>query len=149
MRNRLGVLVCGGVPKTPCVAIAQTYGPTRSFRLGFTPFPPAYSEMARDIAYAYIGRSGDLISHEFQGGVPWPEALQSADWSTYPSNVLAEWSAVAARDAAFVPGHARYVSIHPINGAYDGLAPYWGTSSPMPLPYPWSSYDFDQPEVVL
>jgi hypothetical protein len=149
MRNRLRVLAGALVLTAPCLVIAQTYGPTRSFRLGFTPFPPAYSEMARDVAYTYIGRSGDLISHTFQGGVPWPEALQSADWRTYPSNVLAEWSAIAARDAVFVPGHARYVSIHPINGAYDGLAPYWGTSTFMPLPYPWSSYTFDQPEVVL
>jgi hypothetical protein len=130
------------------VATAQTYEPARPFHLGFTPFPPAYSDTARDIAYAYIREHGDLISHTFQGGVPWPEALQSADWRTYPPGLLAEWSAIAARDAAFLPGHARYISIHPINGSYDGLAPYWGSSESMPLPSPWTTYGFDQPEVA-
>jgi len=130
------------------VATAQTYEPVRPFHLGFTPFPPAYSDTARDIAYAYLREHADLISHTFQGGVPWPEALRSADWRTYPPALLAEWSANAVRDAAFVPGHARYISIHPINGSYDGLAPYWGSSESLPLPSPWNAYGFDHPDVA-
>src|SRR5262245_48038555 len=86
----------------------------RSYRLGFTPLPPVYSTFGRGIVYSYMSAAADLVSHTFQDGVPWNEALLSSDWRTYPSGVRAKWQDLAAYDDYFIPNHARYVSIQPI-----------------------------------
>ena len=33
----------------------------------------------------------DMVSHTFQNGVPWPEALNSSDFWNYPMSVIGEW----------------------------------------------------------
>lgn len=121
----------------------------RSFRLGFTPLPPVYSDFGRGIVYSYLNVASDLVSHTLQDGVPWNEALLSSDWRTYPAGVLSKWRELATYDDYFIPGHARYVSIHPINYAYEGLAEYWGDQALMPLPAPWSTLRFNNPFVKL
>ncbi len=109
---------------------------TRSFHLGFTPFPSRNDVSARDLAYAHIRDHGDIVAHTFQDGVPSPEALASSDYWTYPTGVLYEWLLTWYRDDTFVPRHARYISLQPINNSYDGLAPYWGVFPHQPLPPP-------------
>ena len=121
----------------------------RSFRLGFTPLPPVYSDFGRGIVYGYMSAASDLVSHTLQDGVPWNEALLSSDWRTYPSSLRSKWSELATYDNYFIPNHARYVSIHPINYAYEGLAEYWGEQPSMPLPAPWNSLRFNNPFVKL
>lgn len=120
---------------------------TRSFQLGFTPLPPVYSQFGFDVAYTYLQRESDLVSHTLQYGVPWPEALKSSDWRTYPDNLKKAWEQLLAADEFFIPNHFRYISIHPINYQYDGLAEYWGEQSLQPLPSPWNTYNFDDPNV--
>lgn len=46
---------------------------TRSFHLGFTPFPYDISQEAVDYVYAAIADDADIIAHHFDDGVPWPE----------------------------------------------------------------------------
>jgi hypothetical protein len=121
--------------------------PTRPFHLGFTPMPPVYSELGFGVTYTYLQRESDLVSHTLQYGVPWSEALQSSDWRTYPANLRSSWEQLLAADNYFIPGHARYISIHPINYGYDGLAEYWGDRASQPLPSPWNTYAFDDPNV--
>jgi hypothetical protein len=131
------------------IAVPASAQQDRSFRLGFTPLPPVYSNFGRGIVYNYISAAADLVSHTLQDGVPWNEALLSSDWRTYPSSLRSKWSELAAYDSYFIPNHARYVSIHPINYAYDGLAEYWGEQPAMPLPAPWSSLRFNNSFVKL
>jgi hypothetical protein len=120
---------------------------TRSFYMGFTPFAPVFSDLGRSVAYGYLGAHADIVSHTLQDGVPWNEALASSDWRTYPRSVLDRWGELRTNDATFIPGHARYVSIHPIASSYDGLAEYWGDAPLQPLPAPWNARGFDHPDV--
>ena len=121
---------------------------TRSFHLGFTPFPSADSVPARDLTYGHLRDHADLVAHTFQDGVPWNEALASSDYWTYPTGVLFEWLLTFYRDLIFIPMHARYVSLQPMSFNYDGLAPYWGTSPHQPLPPEWQLRRFNHPDVV-
>ena len=119
----------------------------RPFELGFTPLPPVYSTFGQNVVYGYLQQHGDLVSHTLQYGVPWPQAYASSDYHTYPAGLRSTWEALAATDATFIPGHARYISIQPINYAYDGIAEYWGDRTLMPLPAPWNARGFDDPAV--
>jgi len=129
------------------VATAAAQPPSRPFHMGTTPLPPVWSSFGQDIAYSYLQVEGDAVSHTLQHGVPWSEALLSSDWRTYPSSVLQMWGEIVTNDALFIPNHARYVSIHPISSAYNGLAEYWGTEQLQTLPPPWNSKSFDDPDV--
>jgi hypothetical protein len=119
----------------------------RTFRLGFSAFPTSDSESERNLAYMMVRDHGDLVSHSFQQGVPWPEALVSADYRSFPSGVINEWGMAAFRDATFVPNHSKYISIQPINFAYNGLADYWGASPSQPLGPPWDGVRFNDARV--
>ncbi|HEB89699.1 MAG TPA: hypothetical protein ENI85_09025 [Deltaproteobacteria bacterium] len=126
------------------VAVAGTTSAqqTRSFAMGFTPWPSDATTAAVDLAYAQISAHGDLIAHHFDGGVPWPEALAGAP---LPAAVEAE---LAARVAATPPGHRVYLALSPLNGSRDGLAPYWNTTPNDPLPPAWAAKPFDDPDVI-
>jgi hypothetical protein len=52
----------------------QLQGPTRSFYMGTTPWPPDFTKRGYDLAYDFIEKDCDLISHHFDDGVPWEEA---------------------------------------------------------------------------
>ena len=126
------------------VAVAGTTSAqqTRSFAMGFTPWPSDATTAAVDLAYAQISAHGDLIAHHFDGGVPWPEALAGAP---LPAAVEAE---LAARVAATPAGHRVYLALSPLNGTRDGLAPYWNTTPNDPLPPAWAARTFDDPDVI-
>ncbi len=53
---------------------------TRTFYMGFTPFPYDISNEAVDYVYDKLATDADLISHHFDDGIPWPEALSGADF---------------------------------------------------------------------
>lgn len=115
---------------------------------GFSSLPPADSDTGRYAAYALLRGHGDIVAHSLQDGVPWPEALASSDPSTYPASLVATWARLRALDDTFVPGHARYLMLNPVDTAnYAALAPDWADASINPLPAPWSSYEFDDPAV--
>ena len=126
---------------------ATAQEPGRSFHLGFTPLPPVFSTYGRGIVNAYLRGASDLVSHTFQHGVPWPEALQSSDWRTYPEDLRKRWADAAFYDDYFLPTHARYISIHPINYAYNGPADYWGAQGTTALTAPWNAHNFNHPDV--
>jgi hypothetical protein len=83
----------------------------------------------------------------FQEGIPWVEASKSSDLKTFPAAVQAHLATIASRNAKYVPRHPIYLSVNPINLDFLGLAPYWGTTTNQPLPDPWNTYDFNNPEV--
>ena len=115
--------------------------PTRSYHLGFTPFPHDISQAAIDYVYAAIGNDADIIAHHFDEGIPWPEALAGSD---YQQNVLDDWN---QRKSKTPSGHKVYVAITPINTSRNGLALYWGPDDNLPLPDPWNGYAFNHDDV--
>ena len=58
---------------------------TRSFHLGFTPFPYDISQDAIDYVYARLAANADIVAHHFDEGVPWPEALAG---TAYDQNIM-------------------------------------------------------------
>lgn len=109
---------------------------TRSFLLGFTPFPYAHSEEAVDYVYNKIETDGDIINHHFDNGVPWVEALEGVD---FHERVMADWEFRKSRTPA---NHKVYVSVTPLNESRTGIAPYRGERERMPLPETWTGATF-------
>lgn len=153
-RDITGVSAIGGLgasllPGGGFIAILSP-SPDRSRPVlqGFTSLAPADTPGGRVAAYALLRDHADLVAHSLQDGVPWPEALASSDVATYPASLRATWASLRAHDETFVPGHARYLMLNPIDTAnYSAIAPYWAEQTIQPLPAPWSSYEFDDPAV--
>mgnify|MGYP000330103498 CR=1 FL=1 len=113
---------------------------TRSFYLGFTPFPYDISEEAVNYVYDKIETEADIINHHFDNGVPWQEALTGAPFS---QAVIDDWNFRKTHTSASLKV---YLSVTPINFSRDGLAAYRGAQDNMALPAPWNTYQFnDEP----
>ena len=120
---------------------AQDETTPRHFRLGFTPFPYEISLEAVDWVYEHIATDADIITHHFDDGIPWPEALAGED---YALEYRGDWQGRIERTP---PDHEIFLSLTPINFDRNGLAPYRGGEGDMPLPTPWNTYDFTHPDV--
>jgi hypothetical protein len=120
---------------------------SRSFVMGFTPFPHAGTQDAVDAAYAVIASDADLIAHHFDDGVPWEEALNNAASyrDTYDGAYLAE---LDSRLAASPRGHTVYIAATPLNFERAGLALHRGATGSEPLTPPWDGYALDHPNVI-
>ncbi len=114
---------------------------SRSFYMGFTPFPPDWSAKAVDEVYAFVKDHSDLVAHHFDGGIPWQEALEDKE---FPSALKTEWN---TRKSKTPSGDKVYIAISPIAFSRDALAPVWGSSENQPLEEPWKSYRFNDPKV--
>lgn len=113
---------------------------TRTFYLGFTPFPYAISQEAVDFTYEKIAADADIINHHFDNGVPWIEAENN---DPFHINITNDWQ---FRKNSTPAGHKIYVSVTPINFFRTGLANYRATEEDMELPAPWNTYSFnDEP----
>jgi hypothetical protein len=114
---------------------------SRSFRMGFTPFPYEISESAVSYVYTKLDAEADIINHHFDNGVPWPEALSGASFS---QNILNDWNFRKIKTSAH---HKVYVSVTPINFSRTGLAAYRGETDNLELPSPWNTYRFNDEQV--
>jgi hypothetical protein len=115
--------------------------PSRSFYMGFTPFPYDVSLAAVEETYTNINSNSDIINHHFDNGVPWPEALNGEQFS---ENIMGDWT--FRRNET--PASAKViVSVAALNGNRDGMAKYRGTADDMDLPSPWDTYTFSDAEV--
>ncbi len=113
---------------------------TRTFYLGFTPFPYAISQQAVEFTYEKIASDADIVNHHFDNGVPWVEAEND---DPFHINVTNDWQ---HRKSSTPAGHKVYVSVTPINFLRTGLAKYRAAEEDMELPEPWDSYSFnDEP----
>ena len=115
---------------------------TRTFELGFTPWPYDATVGAVNFVYTEAAARGDFIAHHLDGGIPWEEALTGA---AYSADVEAELSTRLDNTPA---GQRTYLALSPLNGSRDGLASYWGTATNQPLPPPWDTRQFDDPNVI-
>ena len=115
---------------------------TRAFELGFTPWPYDATTTAVNFIYSEAASRGDFIAHHLDGGVPWEEALNGTAYS-------AELESELSTRLSNTPANMRtYLALSPLNGARDGLADYWGTATNQPLPAPWDTRGFADPEVL-
>jgi hypothetical protein len=136
------LLACGSPATAPAAPLPEPFSlESRSFRLGFTPFPHDISQEAVDFTYAHIAADADLIAIHLDNGIPWPEALSGTDFDPH---IMQQWE----QDRSHIPNdHAVYVAITPVSIGRDSLAPYRAAADDMPLPAPWDAARFDDPDV--
>jgi hypothetical protein len=140
-----GILIlalCGLLFLTSCGDIVGGGAGSRTYVMGFTGFPHANSMAAVLAAWDVIASDGDLAVIHEDGGIPWQEAL---DGTAYPAS-YASWLEYVR--SLIPPGHAKYLAVTPISSSRDGLALYRGDGSDEPLPPPWNTYMFDEPDVM-
>ena len=123
---------------------AADAGPSRSFRLGFTPFAYDASQAALDFTYAKLNSDADLFAFHTTEGVPWLEAAQDLPFDAYGQALKDKWT---QQKAHVTTDHAVYVALTPLDDSRSRLADYWGSHDHMPLPAPFSSYALNAPEV--
>ena len=116
---------------------------TRSFALGFTPWPYDATLEAINFVNNEIVSNGDIIAHHLDGGIPWQEAL---DETALPAAVEDEINTRVANTPA---DKLVYLTVSPFNIGRDNIAAYWNESGTgQPLTPPWDERDFDSAEVI-
>ena len=98
----------------------STHDATRSYFLGFTPFPYAVSQEAIDFSYAEITANADFVAHHLEEGIPWDELDADLGIDSFPSELKDGW---AQRKAKSPPGHLTFVAVTPISLLRNGIAP--------------------------
>jgi hypothetical protein len=68
---------------------------TRSFHMGFTPFPYENSLEAVNYVYDRLETDSDIINHHFDNGVPWNEALNN---TPFHANIIS-WATGSSEKA--------------------------------------------------
>jgi hypothetical protein len=122
----------------------------RSFSMGFTSFPHAFTVEAVVSAYDVITNDADMIVQHFDDGVPWQEALDNADNATayrdtYDINLLNDLDFKLQHNPA---GHSLYLAVTPLGPMREGLALHRGASGNEPLTPPWDTNALDHPDVI-
>ena len=110
---------------------------SRSFAMGFTPFPHDGALQGVLDAFEMIDEEGDLAVYHWDNGVPWNEMLNGQ-----PHPDLGTLQYLRSLCPA---GNEVYLAVTPISITRDGLAPFYGDQ---PLTPPWDGYAFDDPDVV-
>jgi hypothetical protein len=114
---------------------------TRSFYMGFTPFPYEISVAAVNDVYAKLETDADIINHHFDNGVPWVEALNE---QPFHQAIADDWNFRKSKTSA---NHKIYLSVTPLNALRTGLASYRAGEENMALPTPWDTYPFNHVNV--
>lgn len=90
-------------PSTNTVTLAES---SRSFYMGFTRWPPEATAVGIERMNRFIAEHGDLTALHFDGGIPWPEALQNEN------GPLSRWGNERMADSARVyPERAQVAGI--------------------------------------
>jgi hypothetical protein len=114
---------------------------TRPFYLSFTPFPYEISTQAIDFSYDRISKDADMITHSFDEGIPWIEALNNQPFS---KKIQDDWT---NRLSKTPKNHKIFVQQSPISFYREGLALYRKDDDNIPLPKPWDTYLFNNNNV--
>jgi hypothetical protein len=103
----------------------------RPFNMGFSSWPHGPTLAAVNTTWEKIHENGDLVSIQFNNGVPWVEAYAGTPFS---SNVM---NKIAYQKSRLQPGEKVYLEVAPANTLRTDLADYWGDSEAMPRPGEW------------
>lgn len=128
-------LCLAGCPSDP--EVKRT---SRSFYMGFTPFPWDMTAEAVKTTNKFIVENGDIIAHHLDAGVPWSEAL---DDRPFHINLQNDWK--NRKDAS--SDMKIFVSVTPLNSGRSGMALHRGKDENMPLPNRFKDVAFDDPIV--
>jgi len=121
--------------------------PTRSFKMGFTPWPYAATLAAVDDIYSFIDGSADMIAHHMDSGVPWNEAVTPNNFDNYGQNVKDEINDRVAR-TALLSNNTVYLAVSPFSSLRDDIAGYWNTAPNQARLPPWDSLDIGNDFVI-
>lgn len=129
-----------------------TTGDSRSFQLGFTPWPYEATTTAIDNVYSAIQLNGDIVAHHLQDGVPWVDASNDIDRSgnynaPYKASIDAEVNSRLSRTQS---GKKIYLAIDAISGDRKQLNTNWKWNDLGQTQYPtgWDPVaDIDNPVV--
>jgi hypothetical protein len=150
---------CGGSGDDTGIQ-GDTAEASRSFYMGFTPFPydadPATLSQVMDDVYTKLGSDADMVLHHLEEGIPWNAALAD-DLMTpasvmfpYTDHIRIDWE---TRKAKTPSTHRRYVAVTPINLARDYLAPWRDTANEQNLQPPFDAHaangDFNAQDVKI
>jgi hypothetical protein len=126
-------------PAAAAPAFPDFKGPeTRPFAMGFTIWPADLTPDGAATAQRFANSYGDIISLQFIGGIPWPEALEGKPFS---KDVQEHLLARPTADKKLL------LSISPLDRDRRGLAPYWAERDNQPLPAPWDKEPLNSPRV--
>jgi len=135
------ILVCAVVGLVSCDKEPQEA--TRSFRMGFTSIPRKLSSKATEYTYQQLALASDITNHQFDGGVPWPEAFSESEFS---HSIIQDW---AYRKTLTPSAHKVLVSVSPLRVDGKGIAKYLGDQENMILMPPWDKYSFKDDAVRI
>jgi Glycosyl hydrolase family 53 len=127
-------------PGTTGAALVPEYrGPaTRPFAMGFTRWPADLTPEGVATAQKFADVHGDILAVMFNGGIPWPQALEGKQ---FPQDVQ---DALAGRPSS---ENKLFLSVSPLDRDRKGLAPYWGEKDNQPLSNPWDKEPLNSPRV--
>ena len=114
---------------------------TRSFYMSFTPFPYEISYEAVDWTYAHIAADADMITHSFDEGIPWVQALNDEPFSAH---IMDDWTYRKNNSPA---GHKIFIQQSCETFERDGMALIKDTADNQPLIAPWDTIHFNHPDV--
>ncbi len=115
---------------------------SRSFYMGFTPFPSDFTTEALDLAYQQIEQHGDMILHHLDDGVPWDEAYNN---TAFPQDVQDN---LDERRSKTPSDHKIFLTATATKQDRKSLAGYWSSESNGPLPDFWNDKTHADPEVI-
>jgi len=100
------VTISAATPATPA---------SRPYLMGFTRWPPDFTEKGLATMDRFIEGHADLVALHLDNGIPWPEALAGKPYSADVDERL-----------SYRPpsGKKLYVAVTPLNFGRDGLAAY-------------------------
>lgn len=115
---------------------------SRTFYMGFTPWPYEATDNALETTYTRLVNHGDIIKHQLLGGIPWQEAL---DGSAYHANLEAE---IQGRLDRTPSSTEVFLAIDSLDASRSSLALYRGEFDNMPLEGDWASRSWNSQEVI-
>ncbi|VAW94891.1 hypothetical protein MNBD_GAMMA21-2567 [hydrothermal vent metagenome] len=140
--NFLLLLSCGGGGGDGAADSSTPEVPTRSFYMGFTPWPYDSTLNAVNITYQKIQQHGDIVHHQIMQGIPWDEAFNSTAYPLHLENDL------SGRLNQTLTGKTILLSIDSLDASRTVLASNWGENGSELRAAPWDTRNFDSPEVI-
>lgn len=92
---------------------------SRTFSMATTPWPADFTTVAVDNAYSFINQHCDMVSHHFDEGIPYQEALNQLEWPQQLKND------VAVRKQKTSPGKKVLLSVAALNLTRHEKADYY------------------------
>ncbi len=136
------ISACGGGSSTTTPTLPPPTVETRSFYMGFTPWPYDATIEAVNNTYQLAQNNGDIINHHIMQGIPFEEAFNQ---TTYPAHLEDE---ISSKISQTVAGKIILLEVGSLNGSRTMLAENWGANGEEPRSALWETRNFDDAEVI-